>query len=152
MAKNENSTTPTQSLKVAALKNAIERTRSTISSKENELIRLRDKESRAIKSLARLEINSFAKVAIKLQKSLPQGTGFSISDMGKIAALAARAGMSAVDLESIILQRRSESLPVSDGESPPDRAGICPHDAPGPATQAVLSKGKVKKNNEDSDG
>ena len=138
MPQDESAATSKQSKSILALNNTLARTRSAIEDRESEIEKLRDKESRAIKRLKQLELKNFSKEVTKLQKSLPTDTGFSISALGEIAALAAVRNVSVDDLMHFVLTSREDPSPEAGGastsaqtaKSQPDTPKIVPSDRP----------------------
>ncbi|MCZ8310791.1 MAG: hypothetical protein O9320_08055 [Magnetospirillum sp.] len=138
MPQDESAATSKQSKSILALNNTLARTRSAIGDRENEIEKLREKESRALKRLKQLELKNFSKEVTKLQKSLPTDTGFSISALGEIAALAAVRNVSAGDLMHFVLTSREDTSPEAGGastsaqtaKSQPDTPTILPSDRP----------------------
>ncbi|MFN8700548.1 MAG: hypothetical protein ACK5X0_00355, partial [Rhodospirillales bacterium] len=86
----------------------------------------------------------------KLQKSLPTDTGFSISALGEIAALAAVKNISVDDLMHFVLTSREDTSPEAGGASTSDQTETSQPETPTIVPSDRPSKLSTKKNETES--
>lgn len=150
MPQDESAATSKQSKSILALNNTLARTRSAIGDRESEIEKLREKESRALKRLKQLELKNFSKEVTKLQKSLPTDTGFSISALGEIAALAAVRNVSVGDLMHFVLTSREDTSLEAGGASTSDQTETSQPETPTIVPSDRPSKLSTNKNETES--